>query len=224
MLLGPIYYKEYLKVRWPWMTLLILNSLLMAYVFIETRRLFVLDHAELVWYRVMHLNQIYYSLFKYAPVITGLLLSGFQYLPEMINERLRLSLHLPVSPHRLILAHLLVGLTALSLVVFLDMGALALISARYFPVEAVAMALWTALPWCLAGMAAYLGVTLGLLEPNYRLRVANLIVAAGVAGLFLLPVTPGGYRQCLPVLVVPLLLLIPAVLLPAYRFRYRKAS
>jgi hypothetical protein len=224
MLLKPIYYKEFLKIRWLWLTLVALNGLLMAYLFVETRRLFVLDHAEIVWYRVMHLNQIHYSLLKYAPVITGLLLAAIQYLPEMVGERLRLSLHLPVSPHRLVMAHVLVGLTALGVVIALDLSALALITARFFPAEAVAVALWTALPWCLAGVAAYLGVTLALLEPGYRLKLFNLAIAAGVAGLFLRPAEPGGYYFQLANLALPLLLLIPAVLLPAYRFRYRRVS
>jgi hypothetical protein len=224
MLLKPIYFKEFLKIRWLWLTLVALNGLIMAYIYVETRRLFVLDHAEIVWYRVMHLSQIHYSLLKYAPVITGLLLAAIQYLPEMVGERLRLSLHLPVSPHRLIMAHVLVGLTALGLVIALDLSALSLITARFFPAEAVATALWTALPWCLAGVAAYLGVTLALLEPGYRLKLFNLAVAAGVAGLFLLSAAPGGYLFQLAHLAPFLLLLIPAVLLPAYRFRYRRVS
>ena len=82
----------------------------------------------------------------------------------------------------------------------------------------------TALPWTLAGLAAYLGVTLGLLEPSYRLKFFNLAVAAGVAGLFLFPAEPGGYAFLLVKLALPLLLMIPAVLLPAYRFRYRRVS
>ena len=73
-------------------------------------------------------------------------------------------------------------------------------------------------------LTAYLGLTLALLEPTYRLKAYHLAVAAGVAGLFLLPATPGGYSPITPILAVPLLLLIPAVLLPAYRFRYRRVS
>ena len=224
MILKPIYYKEYLKIRWLWLTLVALNGLLMAYVYVETRRLFVLDHAEIVWYRVMQLGQIHYHHLKYAPVITGLLLAAIQYLPEMVGERLRLSLHLPVSPHRLIMAHVLVGLTALGLVVALDLSVLSLITARFFPAEAAAIALLTVLPWCLAGLAAYLGATLALLEPGFHLKLFNLAVAAGIAGLFLRPVVPGGYLFQLVNLSIPLLLLIPAVLLPAYRFRYRRVS
>jgi hypothetical protein len=177
MLLGPIYYKEFIKIRWPWSALMALNGLLMAYILIDTRRLFILDHAEIVWYRVIHLNHLYYVIMKYAPLITGLLLAAIQYLPEMVAERLRLSLHLPVSPHRLILAHILVGLTAASLVIVLDLASLTLITARFFPLETVVTALLTALPWCLAGLTAYLGATLGLLEPTYRLKFFKEVAA-----------------------------------------------
>jgi hypothetical protein len=220
----PIFYKEWIKIRWAWATVLALNGLLMAYIYLETRHLFAMDHAEIVWYRVLHLDQVHYAHLKYAPVATGLLLAVIQYLPETIGERLRLSLHLPVSPHRLVLAHILVGLTAVGLVVALDLAALALITVRFFPAEAVSTALKTALPWTLAGPAAYLGVTLGLLEPRYRLKMFNLTVAAGVAGLFLFPAAPGGYARLLPGLAVFVLLMIPSVLLPAYRFRYRRVS
>jgi hypothetical protein len=52
MLLKPICFKDILKIRWLWMTLMALNALLMVYIYIETHRLFALDHAEVVWYRV----------------------------------------------------------------------------------------------------------------------------------------------------------------------------
>ena len=224
MLLKPIYYKEFLKIRWLWLTLMALNALLMAYIYVETRRLFALDHAEIVWYRVMHLGQIHYSHLKYIPAITGLLLAAIQYLPEMTGERLRLSLHLPVSPHRLVMAHVLVGLTALGMAMVLDMTALAMITERFFPREAVAVAIWTALPWHMAGLATYAGVTLALLEPGFRPKIFNLAIAAGVAGLFLYRTEPGGYRYLFMDLALPLMLLVPAVLLPAYRFRYRRVS
>lgn len=219
-----IFYKELLKIRWPLLTLIGLNIALMAYIYVDARHLFAMDHAEIVWYRVMHLGQVHYEILKYAPLLTGTLLGCMQYLPEMVGERLRLSLHLPVSTHRLILAHVLVGLTAVGLTVGLDLIALALITARYFPMEAVTTAFWTALPWCLAGLAAYMGVTLGLLDPGFKHKIFNMVIAAGAAGLFLYPAEPGGYNHALIILWAPLLLMIPAVLLPAYRFRFRRAT
>jgi hypothetical protein len=223
-MLGPILFKEYLKIRWLWLMLVALNLLLMGHIYIDARHLFAMDHAEMVWYRVIHLGQIHYAGLKYAPMLTGLLVACIQYLPEMAGERLRLSRHLPVSPHRLILAHVVVGLTAVVLVIVLDMASLALISFMYFPTEAVSSALATSLPWGLAGLASYLGVTLALLEPGYRLKLFNLAISAGVVGLFLYPAEPGGYRDTLAFLGLLVVFMIPAVLLPAYRFRFRRVT
>jgi ABC-type Mn2+/Zn2+ transport system ATPase subunit len=201
-----------------------MNGMLMVYIAIDTRHLFVMDHAEMVWYRVLHLGRIHYYHLKYAPAATGALLACIQYLPEMTGERLRLTLHLPVSPHRLIIAHIVVGLAAVKLVIALDLISLTLITARFFPAEAVSTTLMTALPWAVAGVAAYLGVTLALLEPSYHLKLSNLAIAAGVVGLFIYPADPGSYKYILLHLLLPILLMIPAALLPAYRFRYRRVS
>ena len=189
-MLKSILFKEYLKIRQPWLTLLALNGLLMAYIYIDTRQVFALDHAEIVWYRVFHLGRIYYEQLKYAPAATGLLIACIQYLPEMVQERLRLSLHLPVSPHRLIIGHVLIGLSAVTLIIALDLCLLARITASYFPAEAVSSALLTALPWGFSGLAAYLGVTLTLLEPSSRLKLFNLAIATGIVALFLYPSDP----------------------------------
>ncbi len=223
-MLRPIFYKEFIKIRWPWLTLAVLNSLLLGYIFLETRHLFTMDHAEIVWYRVIHLGQAHYLHLKYAPALTGLLLAVFQYLPEMTGERLKLSLHLPVSPHLVILAHVCAGFFSLGVILAVDMLGLAALTAVYFPAEVVATSLWTAFPWCLAGVAVYLGCTLALLEPGYFFKLFNLAVGAGVAGLFLAPADPGAYVPAVGLLALLLALMIPAVLLPAYRFRYRRVS
>jgi hypothetical protein len=223
-MIGSIFFKEFIKIRWKWLTLVAANALLMGYVAMETRGLFVADHSEIVWYRTMQLGLVYYGELKYVPVIVGLLLACVQYLPETAGERLRLSLHLPVSPHMVVLAHIWVGCTAVGLIVAFDLVALAAITARYFPPESVAMALSTALPWGIAGFVAYLGGALALLEPSYRHGIFNLAVAAGVCALFLRSSDPGGYGPALPWLASSVPLMIPAVLLPAYRFRFRRTD
>lgn len=223
-MLASIFYKEYLKIRRAWLIIASCNLLLLAKIFIDTRQLFLQDHAEIVWYRVMHLGQMNYEMFQYAPLLTGLSLSCFQFLPEMTGERLRLSLHLPFSPHRLILAHVITGLAAVALIIGIDLVALTAIESTYFPVESVHTALFTVLPWCAAGLSAYLGGTLGLLEPNIKRRLFNLAIAAGVTGLFLHHAAPAAYAKALPLLLAFMLLLAPAVLLPGYHFRLRRVS
>lgn len=214
--------KEYAKLKAFWLAGLALNLCVAGYVFVALRKLFALDHAEVVWYRVIHLGQTFYDPFMYLPVITGLFMAAAQFMPEMKNHRFRISLHLPLAPHLIVLGHVLVGLGAVVLILAADLLALATMTSLYFPAEVVAVTLTTALPWLLAGLTAYLGAALVLLEPGWRLRVFNLAVSLGLTGLFLRQGTPGAYQSILPLLFILVLAFTPAVLLPAYRFRYRK--
>ncbi|PIE61026.1 MAG: hypothetical protein CSA29_05500 [Desulfobacterales bacterium] len=223
-MLVAIFRKEFFKIRWAWLLVLLANIGLMAYVAVSTRRLFMLDHPEVVWYRVLHLGQIHFDTMMYLPLLSGILIACFQFLPEMWGERFRLSLHLPVTPGRIAMAHLIVGLVAYTLTALMDLFILMLITATYFPIQGVATSLVTALPWTMAGAAAYLGGALTLLEPNYRLKAVNLGLGAGVAGLYMVNGMPGAYGPSLLFLVLPLALLMSSILLPVLRFRYRRVG
>lgn len=217
-----IFRKELFKIRVMWLLVFIANIGLLIHIGICTRRLFVLDHPEVVWYRVLQLGQIHFEHLKYAPLFSGILIACFQFLPEMWGERFRLSLHLPVPAGFVAMGHLLAGLFAYALVGLADLGGLWLITSLYFPVQGIWVTLVTALPWTLAGICAYLGIALTLLEPDFRLKAVNLALTAGMAGCYLIHVRPGAFAPSLIVLIVPLALMMPAVMVPVYRFRYRR--
>ncbi len=217
-----VFFKEYVKLRSVWLLLLGLNAALMLCLYVETRHLFRLDHAEIVWYRVMGLGQLYYGALRFVPLLTGLALACLQFLPEMRDERMRLSLHLPAGSNIVVLAHLFIGLCGLAALMGLDAAALAWVSAIYFPYEACIAALFTFLPWVIAGFTAYLGVTLAFMEPRIKLRVFNLLLAGGLAAIMLRQAPPGAYAGSWPVLAAALPLLLLAALLPAYHFRHRR--
>ncbi len=216
--------KEYCKIRKAWLAAFCINTIVIGYLCIETRQLFFMTKPEVVWYEVIHLGQIYYGLFKYVPVFLGIFIACVQFFPEMRDERLRLTLHLPASPHGLILTHILIGVIALGALIIPDCLSLFLISRFYFPPEASLNLLLTILPWGCAGLAAYIGTAASLLEPGIRLRILNGAITAGLTGVFLFPAEPGGYCRILLFLLLPLLLMVPSVLLPAYHFRFRRVS
>ena len=219
-----ILFKERQKLRRGWPILALFNLLAIVYLFVETRHLFRMDHAEIVWYRSIELGHIYYGMLRYVPSITALSLAVMQFLPEMRDERLRLSLHLPVRAHTIILAHLLVGSVLLASLMAVSAAGLIFVSGLYFPIELVKMALLTSAPWFLAGWCCYLGAALALLEPGLKLRIFNLLLTAGLAVPLLAEAVPGAYAAALPrLLLLPPLLLI-AVLLPAYHFRHRRVD
>ena len=171
-----IFRKEFFKIRWLTLMVLAAHTGILLYIYVTTRRLFILDHPEVVWYRVLHLGQIHFGLLKYIPLLSGILIACFQFLPEMWGERFRLSLHLPVTPAFVALTHLLVGLCAYWCMALMDLCALGLITKLFFPWPGIKVSLLTALPWSLAGAAAYLGMALTLLEPDFRLKAVNLIM------------------------------------------------
>lgn len=219
-----IFRKELFKIRWLTLLTLTAHICILLYIYVATRRLFILDHAEVVWYRVLHLGQIHYGLLTYIPLLSGILIACFQFLPEMWGERFRLSLHLPVPPAFVALAHLLVGVTVYCAMALTDLCGLGLITGLFFPWQGIQISLLTALPWTMAGAGAYLGMALALLEPDFRLKAVNLVIGAGVTGLYLQQVEPGAYGPSLVLLIAPLALMMPAVLLPVFRFRYRRVG
>ncbi len=223
-MLFAVFSKEFYKIRWMWCILLVLNIGVSANVWMSTRRLFILDHPEVVWYRVIHLGQMYFENFRFLPLFSGILIACFQFLPEMWEERLKLSLHLPISAPRLIFYHLAVGFVSLVLVLVPMLGFLLWTTIYYFPLQMLTTALLTCTPWFFAGIAAYLGGALVLMEPNLRLKAANGLVSAAVTGLYLFRAEPGAYAHHLPLLFLPLVLMALSVLYPAFRFRYRRAA
>ncbi len=223
-MLKAILLKEYCKLRVSWQAFFVLHCLVTGYLFIDTRQLFTIYKPEMVWYQVMHLGQINYDLLKELPAAIGACIAFAQFLPEMREQRLRLTLHLPVCPHQLIITHILAGLLAICAILLPNLMALVFITNLYFPSEMGFIALRTALPWVCAGFASYIGTSAALLEPGLKLRFLNIGITCGVAGLFLFSAEPDGYSHLLPLLLVPLLLMVPSVLLPAYHFRFRRVS
>ncbi len=219
---GALLRKEWVKLRMFWLPALFLNLGVLAYIFAAMRRLFRLDHAEVVWYRVIHLGQMFYDPFMYVPLLTGLFLAAAQFLPEMRNQRFRISLHLPVPAFQIVLGHVLVGLAMLLAILCADCLLLWSIALTRFPWEIALRTLLTALPWCLAGITGYLGGTLVLLEPAWKLRFFNGLMSAGITALLLRHTPPGAYAPVLAPLTLLVVLFTPSVLLPAYRFRYRR--
>ncbi|PIE68779.1 MAG: hypothetical protein CSA21_05800 [Deltaproteobacteria bacterium] len=216
--------KEWLKLRRAWWIGLSLNLIGLIYLFFHLNHLFTLEHAETIWYRAFVIATPHYGSMKYLMVFTGLLLAAAQFVPEMLGHRFRLSLHLPVPPDRIVLLAVFMGLGTVVALIGVDALGLGLILSRFYPWEAVISGLWTAFPWLFAGVTVYLGTALVLLEPGFTRKLVCCVLALGVTSLFFQGVTYEEMNQALVAPVVLTLLFIPAILLPAYRYRNGRYS
>lgn len=221
-LVRAVLYKEAIKLRLAWAMLFLGNAAFMAWLFVDVRHLFRLDHPEVVWYRVIHLGQVHYAPMRFVPLYGALLLACIQFLPETRDERLRLSLHLPASSNSVVMVHLAAGLFALCILYLCNIAFLVWLTLLYFPSNVVESMLRTVAPWMTAGGAGYLGTTLALLEPGLRLRTFILAVTAGLIAPLYDKVPPGAFANALPVVASLSPFFLLAALLPAYHFRHRR--
>lgn len=216
----PLLFKEWLKLRPFWLLALIGNGLLMLYLWIDIRHGFSVEHAEMIYYQANQIGRLFYEDLRYAPLLTGVALAVAQFVPEVNKGRMRLSMHLPINLAALTLTYLIIGLGSVLVVLFLNGAGLYAIIATYFPREFADSAISTAMPWLMAGVVAYLGATMTLLEPRRGRQVFSLIVSLGLVWLFHLTGSFSQYNEVIWGLGLLTVLMIPAVLLPVYRFRY----
>lgn len=218
-----ILYKEWLKIRRYLVIAFLLNLAVFSYLFISLRHLFVIEHAEMIWYQAFEIGTLHYTLIKYLSIITGIIIGAAQFIPEMIGHRFRLSLHLPVKPNALALWSALIGLFAVAIIGMLDAFFLYAITGIFFPHEAAVSALLTAIPWVWAGLVAYLGITLTALEPQSSRKFVYLLITGGFLWLFYQSNNYESYNRAIWQLTAISLLFIPSVILPAYRYRNRSS-
>ncbi len=214
-----IIYKEWLKIRKPAVILFLVGLLVIIGIYSGVRHDLVLRDAELVWVRIMIMNYVYFTILKFIPLIIGLLIGVAQFVPETIEKRIKLTLHLPVNEETVVLK--MIGFGALSLCLLFGFMILLFygLGSYYFPYEIVGNSLASILPWFLAGLAAYFLVAFVIMEPLWKYRMFYIILGAAFVSLFFKGSIVGDYAP----VSFSLFLLVAAssisTLFSIYRFR-----
>ena len=97
-----IFYKEWIKTRWTYLAALVLGLATVFYVFIRVENGMERFGAKTYMLKVLYDNPplIYYRMLLYVPLLIAASVGVTQYLPETVNRRIRLMLHLPVANTR----------------------------------------------------------------------------------------------------------------------------
>lgn len=198
-----ILYKEWIKTRRAVLLAAALLAGYVAYAAIHTGQLFRVDGAVATW-----ANMILKDAFplpaalRWLPLLTGVLAGIAQFVPEMTNKRLKLTLHLPMPERRVLSVMLLYGAGTLVALYAGTILAAWGILARYYPAEFLAGFLWRALPWFVAGVVGYLFAAWTCVEPAWTRRASNALVATGALAACYLDAPAGGYLPMLPYLAL----------------------
>ena len=185
-----IFYKEWIKMRWFCLVAALFLAGFTAYALLRVQRVITFKGAAHIWEVMLEKEVVFIDILQYLPVLLGVLLALVQFIPEMTHKRLKLTLHLPFPQRKMILLMMGVGLAALAVLSAVQAFVLWCYFHTLLAPELVSRILLTSLPWYLAGLALYPLAAWVCLEPTWRRRVADILVAVGVCRLFFLSETP----------------------------------
>ncbi|MBO9634438.1 MAG: hypothetical protein J7578_15090, partial [Chitinophagaceae bacterium] len=149
----------------------------------------------------------------------GLLIGLSQFIPETVDKRIKLSLHLPINEEGIVLKMVGIGTTVVLLIFVLLFAVIYGWSLVYFPVEIVNKTALSLIPWFLSGLAAYFLSSFVILEPIWKYRILYLITGGAFITLFFKSNVSGSYQPAILPLLICVLMLSISSLFSIYRFR-----
>lgn len=218
-MLKSIVYKEWIKTKWFLLILNILGMLAVGNIFLRVQHNITFNEAHKYWYLILFQNQIYFKSLKFIPLAIGLLIALVQYIPEIMDKRIKLSFHLPVNENKVLLMMLSYGVFVLLLSFLLMFGVFLALSNHFLPVEIVRSAVISITPWFLAGLAAYFLGALITLEAIWKYRIAYFLAASAFILFFFESSMAGGYASINGKLIALTLAVSLSLTFSAYRFR-----
>lgn len=197
-----LFYKEWIKSRWVILIILIGLAGAIIYTYMGVSRSIRVAGADHIWAMAVQKELTFGDYIKYITLVSGMLLALAQYVPEMINKRLKLTLHLPLPDSRIFFSMLLFGVISLFIIYIFAYFALQLSLNHYFCREITNWSLIRTIPWFLGGIMAYAITTWICIEPIWRQRMLNSVVGLLTLMLFYFDDRPEAYNPFLPFLII----------------------
>lgn len=203
-----LYYKEWLKSRWILLVIFLAFIGIISYSFITISQNIRVGGINPVWDFIVQKGIYYFGYIKYFPLVAGILLAVTQYVPEMSDKRLKLTLHLPLPESKIMYTMLSYGIVCLCIIFLLAYTIIYAGTTYYFPSE---IAFWNAiviLPWILGGIVSYSLTTWICIEPVWRQRILNSLISILIISLFYFDCVPEAYNPSIGYLLAITILTI----------------
>lgn len=188
-------YKEWMKTR---RQIQVMTGLIIAvavYSYIDLTYTIRINEAVNVWYGFIYQGTSVSPLMMYLLPLAGVSLAVVQYVPEMTNKRLKLTLHLPHKEGAIVSSMLAFGYIVLCMLYLFAVILLVAAAAPMMPAEVIKAMLWQLLPWMMAGLAGYGFTTWICIEPGWRQRILNIVVSVILLSVMFLTAYPEAYSR-----------------------------
>lgn len=214
-----LFYKEWIKTRKVFLLAFLVFGAFIIYTYINIRQMFRVGGAIQVWTDIILKDTSMLDKMEWLPLIFSILFALSQFVPEMTNKRLKLTLHLPMPESKIVFAMLAYGLScllALYIIVYIAIvGGMGI----YYPSEIVWSIFEMSLPWFLAGLAGYLFVAWICIEPVWKQRVFNSLIAVYALTFFMIKAKSGALVPFTPYLVALILVICFFPFYSMFRFK-----
>lgn len=189
-----LFYKEWIKTRRPVFLMALALVAFIVYALVHTEQLFRVNGHVAIWSAIILKDMsVLPTSVKWFPLLTGLLLGIAQYVPEMRDKRLKLTLHLPMPETKIIFFMLGYGMTVLFVAYVLMCMILSASLSFYYTTEIMQSVLWQLLVYGEGGVACYLFTAWVCIEPVWKQRVVNALAAMSALYLFFMEMESGAY-------------------------------
>lgn len=210
-------YKEWLKTGTMIACLALMLAGFTAYDFLALSKNAELQGYGFLWAYAVSKNSILVENLIYLPVICGVLLAVAQFIPESYRKCIKLTLHLPLPQAKTVAVMQGSGICVLSAMFITQASALFLFLNHYLVVDIVWRILFSFLTWYSAGLCAYIWTSAACLEPSWKMKLTEIVLATALLSSFYLSPQSMAYRHgIMPIFIVTTLL---ATLLIHYSVR-----
>ncbi|CDA21913.1 MAG TPA: hypothetical protein DHU85_08020 [Porphyromonadaceae bacterium] len=211
-------YKEWLKTRWFAAVSLLLGIILSTYACIDALSSFHSLGGAFFYSTLLSGNISLMGQLKYLPLGVALLIGLSQFMPEITNKRIRLTLHLPIGGTAAVYTMILYGVVLFCCALLPAVLITTITMAVCFPAE-ITIPVWqTLFPWLLGGMTSYFFVAMIAFEPIWKFRFCYMLVAYFILRFFYLGYGTGNAVTAYPILLVITLISSLSVIYTSHRF------
>ena len=178
--------KEWIKLKF---YIIILLSIIISSLFYFN---FNLDFAfrtiepeSMMWYKFAHLKDKPYFYLSYLFILIGVIISFAQFLPERIQNRIKVMIHLPLELNISLLYHLIIGTFTIFVLTTILAIPLLLILVQHYPDLIVQVAFKDTLAYSFIAIVVYISLSATILEKNLIVSFFKLLFTLFFIGLFL---------------------------------------
>lgn len=221
-MISSIFYKEWIKTRRIVWLCLFISLGFVVYALMRIGRIIELKDAAHLWEIILTKEVVFIESLQYIPLLLGVLLAIAQYVPEIQQKRLKLTLHLPVNQKKIIITMGAYGLLCLLAIYLLNFVWLWIYLQQVVAPEFTSRILLTAMPWHIAGILGYAFTSWICIEPTWKYRVANSLFAVGFIRFLFLNKYPEAYNSVLWLLILLSILFVGFIWISVTRFKTGK--